>query len=83
MEYKLLNGAMIASQDKNGTWIYKANTENQLKPFKKNGNLKATYKDLPRFKAIIQYEEVLNKEYQKTVISESIRQITIKLLAFT
>lgn len=83
MEYKLLDGAIIASQDKNGTWIYKANTENQLKPFKKNGTLKAVYKDLPRFTAISQYEEVLNKEYQKTVIEESIKQIITKLLAFT
>ena len=82
MEFKLLNSSMIASQNEKGEWIYKSNDEKKA-PFKKDGTLKAQYRDLPRYKAIIQYENILIKEYQKTVIEESVKQMTNKLLSFT
>ena len=68
MEYQLLKGTMIASQDeKTGEWIYKANENNQLKPFKKNRSLKAVYRDLPRFKCISQYEDQEEKDYKQSL----------------
>lgn len=81
-EFKLLNDSMIAVQDDKGNWIYKANTENNLKPFKKNGALKKEYKDLPRYKAIAQYEAKEVKDYEAN-LAESIKDISIKLLSFS
>ena len=72
-------GNFIAERNEKGEWLYKAD---QVKPFKKDGNLKAQYRDLPRFKAIMEYETVLNKQYQKTVIEQATKQIINKLLSF-
>ena len=79
MEYKLLNGSILGSQDGKGDWIYKSNP---LAPFKKNGNLKAVYHDLPRFKVIQQYEDKELKDFE-TSLAESIKDISIKLLSFS
>jgi hypothetical protein len=78
MEYKLLNNGIIAFQNESGEWIYKANT---LGPFKKNGSLKAQYKDLPRFKVIVDYEDQELKDFEQN-LSESIKDISIRLLSF-
>lgn len=82
MELKLLNDSIIASLDDNGLWIYKANSDNKLKPFKKNGTLKAQYKDLPRFKIISEYEKKELDDYEK-LLQESVRDISIKLSVFS
>lgn len=81
MEYKLLNDSVVATQDEKGNWIYKANT-NQLKPFKKNGALKAQYKDLPRFHVIVEYEKKETTDFEAN-LAESIKDIAIKLLSFS
>lgn len=78
MEYKFLNGSIIYEQTENGDWVYKA--ANSV-PFKKNGNLKKEYRDLPRFKCIVQYEDKELKDYQQS-ISEAIKDISIKLVSF-
>ncbi len=72
---------MVASQNEKGEWIYKANESNQLKPFKKNGNLKAIYKDLPRFKAIVQFEDQEEKDYNES-LSQAVKDISLKLISF-
>lgn len=82
MEYKLLNDSMIASQDEKGNWIYKANESNQLKPFKKNGSLKAVYHDLPRFKVIVEYEDQEEKDYSD-LLSQAVKDISLKLISFS
>ena len=41
-------GSFIYSKDEKDNWSYKAD----LAPFKKNGNLRKEYKDLPRFQVI-------------------------------
>ena len=79
MEYNLLNNSMIASLDEKGVWIYKAN---QQAPFKQNGTLKKEYKDLPRFKAIVQYESQEEKDFN-TLLEQSVREISQKLLSFS
>lgn len=80
MEYKLLNNSILASQDEKRNWIYKANENSG--PFKKNGALKAQYKDLPRFKAIVQYEDQEMKDFEAN-LEQSIKDISIKLLSFS
>lgn len=82
MEFKLLNNSMIASQDDQGNWVYKANTTDRLKPFKQNGNLKAQYKDLPRFKAIAQFEQRELNDFN-FVLGNAVRDISVKLLSFS
>lgn len=79
MEYKLLNDSIIASQNDKGVWLYKANT---LGPFKQNGNLKKEYKDLPRFKVIVEYEDQEVKDFEVS-ITEAVKDISIKLLSFS
>jgi hypothetical protein len=37
-------------------------------PKKKNGNLKAKYKDLPRYKLIPIYEDHFKKEFNSTIV---------------
>lgn len=83
MEISLLNGSMIAIQDeKTGQWIYKANESNQFKPFKKNGNLKSVYRDLPRFKAIVQYEQKELDDFSE-LLAQSVKDISLRLLSFS
>ena len=36
-------------------------------PFKKNGNLKAQYKDLPRYKLIVTYEKYFQNAFRHTI----------------
>jgi len=79
MELKLLNNSIIASQDEKGTWIYKANEQT---PFKRNGVLKKEYKDLPRFKAIVEYENEEVKDFN-TLLEQSVKEVTQKLLSFS
>ena len=71
-------GNFTYSQDLNNNWIFKAD---RLTPFKKNGGLKKEYKDLPRFKVIVEYEEEQISEF-KTLLSEGIQDISLKLLSF-
>jgi hypothetical protein len=78
IEYKLLNDSILASRDEKGVWIYKSNPQ---APFKKNGNLKKEYKDLPRFPAIVEYEREEMKDFDR-LLHESIKDISIKLLSF-
>lgn len=78
MEYKFLNDSIIYSQDPDGNWIYKADN---LTPFKKNGNLKKEYKDLPRYPVIVEWENKELKDYQNS-LSEAIKDISIKLVSF-
>ena len=79
MEIKLLNNAILASQDEKGSWIYKANPQ---APFKQNGTLKKEYKDLPRFKAIVQYENEEVKDFN-SLLEQSVKEISHKLLSFS
>ena len=69
-----------ASQDDKGTWIYKSKP---IEAKKKNGRLKARYKDLPRVKAIYEVEGALSKAYKKEVIDTSMKEINDKLIEFS
>lgn len=82
MEFKLLNNTIIGSQDEKGNWIYKSNPDLKFLPFKKNGALKATYKDLPRYKAIVEYEQQEMKDFNNR-IAEAVKDISLKLLSFS
>jgi hypothetical protein len=65
-------GNFIATQDEKGDWIYKADNQNQFK--KKDGSLKAQYKDMPRFDLIIQLEKKTTDMYEQT-LTQSINQV--------
>lgn len=47
-----------------GEWTYE-----QKKTKKKDGRLKKKYHDMPRFKAILEYEGAMKKEYQSVIVS--------------
>lgn len=79
MEYSLLNGTMVGSQNEKGDWIYKANPN---APFKQNGTLKKVYHDLPRFSCIAEYEDREVQDYEAT-LAEAVKDISIKLLSFS
>lgn len=66
-------------QADDGNWICKAES---IGPFKKNGNLKKKYKDLPRFKAIVQYENREVNDFDSSLKS-AIKDISFKLLSFS
>ena len=71
-------GNFTYSQDDEGNWIYRTT---KITPFKKNGSLKTQYKDLPRFKAIVEYEDREEKEFNN-LLEQSIKGISLKLLSF-
>lgn len=72
-------GNFTYNKDDQGNWVYKAD---KITPFKKNGNLKAQYKDLPRFKAIVQYENQEVKDFQNS-LEQSIKDVSLKLISLT
>jgi len=51
------------SQDEKGNWLWKS----EQTPFKKNGTLKAEYKDMPRLPAIMEIEQSWLKDFEKTI----------------
>ena len=69
-----------ASLDEDGKWIYKSKP---IEPKKKNGTLKARYKDLPRVKAIYEIEDALSKSYKRDVLGTSMKEINAKLIEFS
>jgi len=71
-------GNFIYSKDEKNGWIYKADYSG---PFKKNGNLKKEYKDLPRFPVIFTYEKKEVEDFEKG-LGEAIKDISIRLLSF-
>lgn len=82
MELKLLNNSMIASKDENGQWIYKADQDMMLRvPFKKDQTLRKHYADMPRFKAIIETEAKLMKDYNNSLL-ESVKEMAHILHSF-
>lgn len=70
-------GSFIYSKDEKDNWSYKAD----LAPFKKNGNLRKEYKDLPRFPVIFTYEKKEVEDFEKG-LGEAIKDISIRLLSF-
>lgn len=56
-------------QQEDGSWVYKADKSSILLQHenakKKDGKLKAQYKDLPRYKLIPVYEDHFRKEFNK------------------
>lgn len=56
-------------------WVYKANNNKALK---KDGTLKAQYKDRPRYPVIYRYEGSAKKQFDN-VIKDSVVQITKQL----
>lgn len=68
-----------ATIDEEGKWIYKSKPVNAKK---KNGTLKAGYKDLPRVKAIYTIEKAMNSQFKKT-IDASMKEINKKLIDFS
>ena len=58
-----LNGS-IFEQDENGEWIFKADKSAE---FKKDGTLKAKYKDLPRYDLIYKYEDYFRDQFNNTL----------------
>ncbi len=72
-------GNFTYQQNDNLEWIYKANEQT---PFKRNGVLKKEYKDSPRFKAIVEYENEEVKDFN-TLLEQSVKEVTQKLLSFS
>lgn len=60
-------------------WVFKAD---KITPLKQNGTLKKEYKDLPRFKAIVQYENEELKDFD-SLLEQSVKEISHKLLSFS
>jgi hypothetical protein len=77
MKIKLGNQVIEATLEK-GLWIYKAEP---VSPFKQNGVLKKTFKDLPRYDVINEYEDFIKKEYDKN-LKEAVKRISQKLINF-
>lgn len=75
----LFNNKFIASKDKDGLWIYKANISEVLKV---NGTLKKEYKDLPRYSIILQYEQSA-KDNGDHLIASITKDIVKKIKQFT
>lgn len=73
MDFTLLNNSTIASQDERGVWFYKANPD--YKPFKKDNTLRQHYKDMPRFKCIIEAEASLMQNYDNS-LKESVKEMS-------
>ena len=65
----------LASQDEKGNWIYKADDK---QPLKKDGTLKAEYKDLPRYKVLIESEKKIQDQYSST-LELAVRTISSKV----
>lgn len=65
-----------------GDWIYKASEQDLITPFKKNGVLKKQYKDLPRFKVIVNYEKS-EVDFFSNLIADAVKDISLKLLSFS
>tara|TARA_X000001382_G_scaffold25412_3_gene16004 strand:+ start:9574 stop:9819 length:246 start_codon:yes stop_codon:yes gene_type:complete len=58
--------------NEDGSWEHLgADISKSETPFKKDGALKAKYKDLPRYKIITVYEEHFQKEFRKTLLDIS------------
>lgn len=81
MDFKFLNDSILATQDEKGKWIYKANPEYALVPFKKDGTLRQSYKDMPRFDAIIEAESKFMREYDKE-LKDSVLEMSQVLSTF-
>ncbi len=79
MEENIKIGNFTYNKDEKGNWLWKAES---LKPFKKNGNLKSAYHDLPRFKVIVEYENREIKDFQNS-LEQSVKDISLKLLSFS
>lgn len=58
-----LNG-QVFEQNEGGEWIYKAE-DSKFK--KKDGTLKAQYKDLPRYDLIYKYEDHFRAQFDNTL----------------
>lgn len=71
-------GNFVAELNDKQEWIYKAATNT---PFKKNGNLRAIYHDLPRYPVIVAYEDQEEKDFNESLV-QSIKDISLKLLSF-
>ena len=58
-------------QKEDGSWEYQPEESSLLlkaeNPKKKDGTLKAKYKDLPRYKLIVTYEDHFKNEFNKTL----------------
>ncbi len=76
---KINIGSFTYERDENNQWIGKSTN---ITPFKKNGNLKAVYKDLPRFKIIVDYENQEVNDFN-ALLEQSVTEIAHKLLSFS
>lgn len=65
--------------DENGNWIHKSK---DLQFKKKDGTLKAQYKDLPRVKAIYEIEASVKNDFKKT-LENTVKDINDKLIEFS
>lgn len=72
-------GNFTYQQNENLEWVFKAD---KIIPFKQNGALKKEYKDLPRFKAIVEYENEEVKDFN-IALEQSVKEVTQKLLSFS
>ena len=68
-------GNFIAIQDDKGDWIYKAQ---ESKALKKDGTLKAEYKEMPRFKILTEMENEVQDEYSQS-LTLAINQVKNKI----
>lgn len=62
-----------------GKIIYKSTN---VVPFKKDGNLKAQYADLPKYDLILIYEGHTKKMFNEDVILKSVKEINSKLKSY-
>ena len=78
MQYnnKIEIGNFVYFQNEKGEWLHKAN---DTKVLKKDGTLKAQYKDLPRYDIVYELEDDIKKDYKKT-INTIAEEIVNKLL---
>lgn len=76
MKIDLNNITLDYTIDEKGNFIYKSIN---VVPFKKNGNLKAKYADLPRYKVILVYEQHTVDLFTKEVLLKSVKEINNKL----
>lgn len=76
---KINIGNFTYEVDENNQWVGKSSN---ITPFKMNGTLKKEYKDLPRFKVIVDYENQELNDFN-ALLEQSVTEISHKLLSFS
>lgn len=69
----------VSNKDGSWDWVLKAK---RVTPLKKDGSLKAQYKDLPRYDVIYEWEDEVKQNYNKE-LKENLKEITKKLRDFS